>query len=208
MEKLDYAAQDKWPRVSGNMQSPIALSDDLVVKNDFQTALSFNYNHIANYVRDTGAGIEVGLKGQAQLGNRPFSLKQFHIQTPSEHTINQQSYDAEIHFVHEAIDGRLAVVAAVVRAGNASATYDAVLQHMNETTNFEIPVNDIIPEDKEYYHYIGSLTTPPLTENVEWYVLKTPVTLSQEQIANLMTFYSHNNRDLQSLNDRTIVSSN
>lgn len=208
MEKLDYASQDKWPRVSGNMQSPIALSDDFVVKNDFQTALSFNYNHIANYVRDTGAGIEVGLKGQAQLGNRPFSLKQFHIHTPSEHTINQQSYDAEIHFVHEAIDGRLAVVAAVVRAGNASATYDAVLQHMNETTNFEIPVNDIIPEDKEYYHYIGSLTTPPLTENVEWYVLKTPVTLSQEQIANLMTFYSHNNRDLQSLNDRTIVSSN
>ena len=208
MEKLDYAAQDKWPRVSGNMQSPIALSDDLVIKNDFQTVLSFNYNHTANYVRDTGAGIEVGLKGQAQLGNRPFSLKQFHIHTPSEHTINQQSYDAEIHFVHEAIDGRLAVVAVVVKAGNASATYDAILQHMNETTNFEIPVDDIIPENKEYYHYIGSLTTPPLTENVEWYVLKTPVTLSQEQIANLMTFYSHNNRDLQSLNDRKIVSSN
>ena len=208
MQKLDYSAQDKWPRTSGNMQSPIALSDDLAIKNDFQTSLFFDYDHTANYVRDTGAGIEVGLKGHAQLGNRPFTLKQFHIHTPSEHTINKQAYDAEIHFVHEASDGRLAVVAAMVEAGHKSVTYEAILQHMNETTDFDIPVSDIMPEGKEYYHYIGSLTTPPLTENVEWYVLKTPVTLSQEQIAHLMTFYSHNNRDLQALNERPIISSN
>ncbi|WP_165206800.1 carbonic anhydrase family protein [Weissella sagaensis] len=208
MEQLDYSNQAAWTRISGDKQSPIALSDTLAVEINFETILSFNYKHLANYVRDTGAGIEVGLEGTASIGNRPFRLKQFHIHTPSEHTVNDISYDAEIHFVHEASDGRLAVVAILVQSGNASQTYDAVLAHMDKTEHFEIPIDDIMPVSKAYYHYIGSLTTPPLTENVEWYVLKQPVTLSVEQLNHLKTFYSHNNRDLQALNGRPIISSN
>lgn len=63
----------------------------------------------------------------------------------------------------------------------------------------------MFPENKSYYHYLGSLTTPPLTENVEWYILKNPVQVSKNQIKKFQEFYDHNNRNIQSLNDLVIL---
>ena len=54
------------------------------------------------------------------------------------------------------------------------------------------------------YHYSGSLTTPPCSEGVQWYVRRTPTQLSRSQIAAFTAVYNHNNRPVQALNDRTV----
>ncbi len=66
-------------------------------------------------------------------------------------------------------------------------------------------ISVLLPKDKAYYHYLGSLTTPPLTENVEWYVLQAPVSLSPAQISQFRARYAHNNRKLQELNGRPLI---
>lgn len=64
----------------------------------------------------------------------------------------------------------------------------------------------ILPNDPEHkYHYSGSLTTPPCTENVEWFILKTHHQASGEQIAKFRKYCQGNNRPLQPLNDRELV---
>ena len=67
-------------------------------------------------------------------------------------------------------------------------------------------IDKMIPENKSFYHYLGSLTTPPLTENVEWYLMKAPLEVSQAQFAAFKKLYAHNNREIQPLNDRKILS--
>ena len=95
---------------AGLMQSPIAITSKTADSIDYPASLELYYDLNANYVRDTGQGLEVGLTGTAIIANRPFRLQQFHVHAPSEHTLDGEAYDGEIHFVHEAADGRLAVI--------------------------------------------------------------------------------------------------
>ncbi len=152
-----------------------------------------------------GHGIEIGLKGQAIIDNRLFSLQQFHIHAPSEHLLNDYRFDGEIHFVHQAEDGRMAVIAVFLKAGKTSETFSQILDNVNQDQNFACNLNDLIPKNKAYYHYLGSLTTPPLTENVEWYILAHPVQLSSKQLAEFHKLYPYNNRQLQPLNGRPVL---
>jgi diphthamide synthase (EF-2-diphthine--ammonia ligase) len=68
-----------------------------------------------------------------------------------------------------------------------------------------LDITPLLPRKLGYYHYLGSLTTPPLTQNVEWYVLKQPVSLSAEQLATLRKHYPRNNRSIQPLNGRPVI---
>ncbi|MDU5950016.1 MAG: carbonic anhydrase family protein, partial [Paenibacillus macerans] len=68
----------------------------------------------------------------------------------------------------------------------------------------KLEIGQLLPAHLSYYHYLGSLTTPPLTENVEWYILTEPVELSQEQLNEFYKYYDNNHRDIQELNDRKV----
>lgn len=205
MVKLDYNNQNTWLFETGQMQSPVALESNKAKIIEKQPALKLNYSTNASYVHDTGQGIEIGLKGEAIIDNRLFSLQQFHIHTPSEHLLNDYRFDGEIHFVHQAEDGRMAVIAVFLKAGKTSVTFSQILDHINRDQNFVCNLNDLIPENKAYYHYLGSLTTPPLTENVEWYILANPAQMSGKQLAEFHKLYPYNNRQLQSLNGRPVL---
>ena len=118
----------------------------------------------------------------------------------------------EMHFVHQAEDGALAVVGVLIEEGGQNLGITPLWAQLAEApgteTTLQIPAefaDHIFSGDATgIYHYDGSLTTPPCSEGVNWYVRKTPPQLSKEQIAAFTAIYDHNNRPVQALNDRTL----
>ncbi len=140
-----------------------------------------------------------------------YELKQFHFHSPSEHQLNGKNLPAEIHFVHADAKGNLAVIGVLVESGAANPVIANLWQKIPETEGQSIalnsPVNaaDLLPKDRDYFYYDGSLTTPPCSEGVRWLVMKQPITLSGEQIAALKKAIGFdNNRPVQPLNGRDV----
>ena len=71
-----------------------------------------------------------------------------------------------------------------------------------------IALGDLLPDQRSYYTYMGSLTTPPCSEGVLWMVMKTPVAISAEQLAIFSRLYPMNARPVQSAAGRLIKESN
>lgn len=208
-DNLDYSKQDEWIVTAGEMQSPINITSSDVTPMMDEGRLDLNYNDQISYVEDTEHGIQVGASGVAQINGRRFELEQIHFYSISEHTINDESFPLEAHFVHKSQDGRLAVIAVLFKEGESNESFQSILDQIKKDEKHEITFNldltELMPESKNYYHYLGSLTTPPLTENAEWYIFSQQVELSKEQIEKFQAFYHDNNRNLQPLNGRTIL---
>ena len=157
------------------------------------------------------AGSSLGRVG----GKDTWTLAQFHFHAPSEHTVDGTSYPLEMHLVHLDAAGKPAVVVGVfIRAGKENAALARAFQslpakegdkiaRMGET----IDAGALLPADKTFFTYAGSLTTPPCTEGITWYVLKTPIEMSQAQIAAYMKLehLGHTNRPIQSLGGRVVL---
>jgi carbonic anhydrase len=210
-QALDYDHQENWKAVHDSAQSPIdiptgeAKAGDALEPQDIRLSNA----RAALDVVDNGHAVEVEAKGpDAMIRGRHFKLLQFHFHAESEHTVDGKHFPLEGHFVFRAADGRLAVVGVMYREGTANPLAAKVLAALEKEGHGELSKADIsvlLPKDKAYYHYLGSLTTPPLTENVEWYVLQAPVSLSPAQISQFRARYAHNNRKLQELNGRPLI---
>jgi carbonic anhydrase len=97
----------------------------------------------------------------------------------------------------------LAVIGVLFVEGKNNPLLDNVLGGVGRT--IRIDPQDLLPHDaNHYYHYVGSLTTPPCTEGVQWYILKQPVTASKDQIQTMRTYYENNYRPVQSLSGRKV----
>ena len=210
-EHLDYGNQDEWTFESGKMQSPINIETSAAETMIEDGSLTLDYAEEIIDVIDNGHSIEMEDGGQATIAGRGFELMQFHLHSPSEHTLDGEYFPIELHFVHKAQDGRLAVIAVFFEEGTANAAFQAILDDVKanaETTvasGLSLDVAELLPANKSYYHYLGSLTTPPLTENVEWYVMANPVEVSAEQIAAFNEYYEGNNREVQPLGERSVL---
>ncbi|WP_258379371.1 carbonic anhydrase [Enterococcus plantarum] len=188
------------------MQSPIDIPSSLVEKMADGGAIQLDYSRKISEAKNNGHSIQVTDSGTATINHRRFALTQFHFHAQSEHTIDGKYYPLEAHFVNQAQDGRLAVIGVFFTEGAENKGFQEVLEDVSDGKKTEIiDIESVFPENKSYYHYLGSLTTPPLTENVEWYILKTPVDVSKKQIEMFEEYYAHNNRNSQSLNDRVIL---
>ncbi|EUJ16880.1 eukaryotic-type carbonic anhydrase family protein [Listeria aquatica FSL S10-1188] len=171
--------------------------------------IELNYSKTMVDEVDNGHSIQVDDTGSAVIDGRNFDLQQFHFHAKSEHTVDGNHYPIEVHFVNQAQDGRLAVVAVFFKEGKENAAFQDVLNNIKKGKKADvsnpIEVTQMIPTNKTYYHYIGSLTTPPLSENVEWYVMKNPVEVSKAQIETFNKYYDSNNRKVQKLNGRSVL---
>lgn len=210
-EHLDYENQDEWTFESGEMQSPINIETGAAEAMVEDGSLTLDYAEEVIDVIDNGHSIEMEDGGQATIAGRSFELTQFHLHSPSEHTLDGEYFPIELHFVHKAQDGRLAVIAVFFKEGTTNAAFQAILDDVkaNEestvASGLSLNVAELLPTNKSYYHYLGSLTTPPLTENVEWYVMANPVEVSAEQIAAFNEYYEGNNREVQPLGERSVL---
>jgi len=147
------------------------------------------------------------------INKEKFVLKQFHFHEASEHTINGIRYPLEIHAVHISKNNDIAVIAILAQEGVSSELFTFLEGYLplkvGETKEIDADFNfnHILPENKEYYTYTGSLTTPPCTENVKWFVFKEPITVSLEQVKQLQKLMPINNyRGVQEINGREIFS--
>lgn len=202
----DYAHQHDWCCEHALSQSPIDINTDTVKPMMDNGKLQLSYSRTVDVMFDTGSAIQGMATGTANINNRFFNLQQFHFHTHSEHTINGQSSEAELHFVHEAQNGRLAVLGVFLVEGAHNSTLQTLLDAINTNKPiYNVYLYDLLPKISDYYHYLGSLTTPPLTENVEWYVFKETVEISAKQIQELKTFHANNWRHTQPLNGRQVL---
>ena len=117
------------------------------------------------------------------------------------------------HFVHKNAAGELGVIGLLMQPGKTNAAFAPVFAHLPRKGE-KITVDDLtldlaamLPADKGYYSFEGSLTTPPCSEGVNWMVLKTPIQLGAEQIKAFRRIYSANARPIQPLNGRVIKES-
>jgi len=151
--------------------------------------------------------------GTLTVGNDAYELKQFHFHAPSEHTVDGEHAALEVHFVHSGPDGRLAVVGLLVRPGSPDGTLGAVLEHAPRAKGGPVSPGGVsvdpaglLPGDRGLWRYDGSLTTPPCTEGVHWFLLRTPREAAPEQLDGFREILRGNNRPTQPLHGRTVES--
>ncbi len=190
----------------GKSQSPINIRTvDTVNLNSSHILKLDEDRHTVAEVIDNGHSIKITPKkgGKIVLNGVVFKLLQFHFHGNSENTVNGVHFDLEMHMVHQNADGTLAVVAVVYNEGKNNPALDNILGGIGKT--IRIDPADLLPADtNKYYHWVGSLTTPPCSEHVEWYLLKEPQSASKEQIAAFRKYYDHNFRPTQPLNNRKV----
>ena len=148
------------------------------------------------------------------VGDKRYELTQFHFHHPSEEYIHGKPFDMVAHLMHEASDGKVAAVAVLLKAGNANTTVHQLWEHMPSTpgkeeviAGVEVNPSGLLPRDTSYYTYMGSLTAPPCTEGVTWFVLRTPMDISAEDISAFAALYPHDVRPRQPLNGRIVKES-
>jgi len=198
----------------GKRQSPINIDTHNASKTKSLNNIFVNYGNVKLEIINNGHTIQVNSDGtsQALLGGKVYKLLQFHFHSLSEHTINGKHTAMEAHLVHQAEDGELAVIAVMIKKGEYNNFMQKIFKFMpkkagGKTTNrFAINANDILPKDKSFYHYVGSLTTPPCTQIVQWYVLKEPITISSKQLSKFNSLYEGNFRPVQEIAGRKIIS--
>ena len=195
----------------GKQQSPVNIVLDENTKT-VTKPLKMDYFPTAFKAENNGHTLQVSVTGKAPsitLGDKVYELRQFHFHTPSEHTFKGEHYPLEIHLVHQSEDKSLAVVAVMVKEGEANpalAEVTAKKLAKGQQEAFAQPLNlsPLFPKDQSRLRLNGSLTTPPCSENVAWIIYQQPITASKAQIAALESMEGHNNRPAQPLNDRKI----
>jgi carbonic anhydrase len=205
---------------AGKHQSPVDIHGAKPAKlaqllTDFKPAeLRVVHNEHTADVVNTGHSVQVNTAGgdTITVGEERFELLQYHFHSPSEHHVDGKAFAAEMHLVHRAADGRLAVIGVLFEEGAANAALDPIWANLPATKGEEthlahltVDADALLPASRSSYRYSGSLTTPPCSEDVTWIVMTTPVTMSAEQLARLRAVLKPNNRPVQPLNDRQIA---
>jgi carbonic anhydrase len=176
--------------------------------------LTFSYQPSAVTIFNNGHTIQVNYDpgSSLSLNGVKYDLVQFHFHTASEHAIGGQHEPMEIHFVHRNAQGGLAVVGVLLKSGGENATYAPIFQNLPpqasqpaSVAGATVDANQLLPVQRTYWRYNGSLTTPPCTEGVKWLVMNTPVEVSDAQIAAFTSIFKNDERPVQLLNARTFL---
>lgn len=199
----------------GRTQSPIDIRT-ADVQAAALPAINFDYKPTPLKIIDNGHTVQVNIAPGSSItvGDKRYELLQFHFHKPSEERLNGKAYALVAHLVHKSEDGKLAVVAVLMDKGAKQPLVQAVFDNLPQAKEKEtavpgisIDLNALLPDNRAYYSFAGSLTTPPCSEDVSWFVLKTPAHVSAEQIARFGRVYAMNARPVQPLNGRVIQAS-
>ncbi len=201
------------PCKTGHRQSPIDIRSSQ--KADLPP-IRFDYKPAPLHIIDNGHTIMVnyGPGSFLAVGGKKYALQQFHFHRPSEERINGKSFDMAVHLVHADETGKLAVVAVLLQEGEDNSLVRELWKDLPKEQDKEelldkiqIDASRILPSDRSYYTYSGSLTTPPCSEDVTWFVLKQPTSVSAAEIEQFSKLYRNDARPIQPVYGRTVLES-
>ena len=196
----------------GKTQSPIDIRDADVKRVDLP-AIAFDYKPSPLRIIDNGHTIQINYAPGSSItaNGKQFQLVQFHFHKPSEERLNGTRQAMVAHLVHKDADGKLAVVAVLLRPGHQNALIKTLWANIPKEREKEvgdasitIDAAELLPKDRAYYTFAGSLTTPPCSEGVTWFVLRHPTSISKDDVARFAKLYPMNARPTQPLNGREI----
>lgn len=194
----------------GQTQSPIDLPE-LPVESG--PSLDLRYHVASLNVVNNGHAIQMDCPAGSsiEIENDRYELKQFHFHGLSEHTVAGRAMAMECHFVHVDATGNLAVVGLFLEEGDDNPALEPLWSHLPQTVgeriesaSEEVDVAALLPERRSYFTYVGSLTTPPCSENVRWFVFDQAIPLSNKQLNTFRTLYADNYRPVQPLEGRSV----
>lgn len=212
----DYDNEQNWGNIAaaceqGMMQSPIDIQSNFLVSK--MPKIDFFYDVVALNVVNNGHTLQVNNKeaNYFSVNGKDYQLLQLHFHTPSEYTIDNEKFPLEAHFVHQDSEGALGVIGVMMKVGNANTEIDKILKIAPskidvKTAENSIDLAKLLPADQHYYRFMGSLTTPPCSEGVNWFIMRSSIDISQKQLEQFQLIMSNNARSLQQQNNRLIVS--
>ena len=206
----------------GELQSPINI--EIKETADQQEAvklaeqISLNYDQAIFTVENNGHTIEANsttLENSLLINDKKYNLTGIHFHSPSEHQLNGQYFDMEAHIYHESQEGELAVIGLFIQSGEENQIlaemWDEIPTNGKEAAKIlknPVDLQLLLPEQKSVYQYVGSLTAPPCTEGVNWFILEQPIEMSNDQINRFSSIFLQNNRPIQELNGRDVYKFN
>ena len=193
----------------GEQQSPINIRTSLT--SDSIKSLSTNYRESGVTVLNNGHTIQVNYDAGsiAHFDGQEYELLQFHFHTPSEHKVNNKALLMEMHLVHKNAEEGLGVISILFEEGGEnpflSKFWSPLPRKVGEVpSNLKINISEVFPGDPHFYYYDGSLTTPPCSEGVKWFVMKETVLVSRDQADKFLSIFGENARPVQPLNERFV----
>ncbi|ESQ36084.1 hypothetical protein EUTSA_v10009315mg, partial [Eutrema salsugineum] len=200
-KKNDEKGPERWGKLKsewemcgkGDIQSPIDLMNERVNTVSHLGRLNRDYRPSNATLKNRGHDIMLKFEdgaGSIKMNGFQYELQQLHWHSPSEHTINGRRFALELHMVHEGKKGRMAVVTVLYKIGRADTFIRSLEKELEAITNMEeaeknvgmIDPKQIKIGSRKYYRYIGSLTTPPCTQNVTWSVVRKVRTVTRKQV--------------------------
>ena len=195
---------------AGKTQSPIDITKPTEAN---LPDLELKYKNKPLRIINNGHTIQVNYEGgKMTVGDDTYNVLQFHFHAGSENAINGKLYPMEMHFVHKRDDGALGVLGVMIEQGKRNDAMQKIWDHLpskvgeeEEYDDVMLNASELLPAKQEYYRFMGSLTTPPCSEGVNWHVLKVPIEMSKDQIEAFTSIYDGNARPLQEKNNRLII---
>jgi len=196
---------------TGRMQSPVDLDQENAV-GDLEFSVDWDSSPLV--VSNSGKTVQANFQPGSYMtsGGRVFNLLQVHFHTPSEHTFSGQTYPLVAHFVHSTDEGRLGVLGILFEEGEENTELQKIIDAVGDADGntravkgVSLDPNGMLPRELEIFRYVGSLTTPPCSEGVQWHVAEDAVQASSAQIGRMESIMGMNARPVQPLNGRLLV---
>lgn len=196
---------------SGQNQSPIDIKEAITATpKKLKVFQRFPINEFYNNHGVLEASFKRG--NMVVIDKVMYQMKSVQFHAPSEHSIDGQSYPMEAQFLLREAKGRLAMMAVMFEEGASNPALSKLWKQMPKSNSkkrklkSKVSASELLPIQKRYYRFSGSLTMPPCTEGVIWLVMKSPMSASDKQLKKLKKTIKHdNNRPLQPLNGRMVI---
>lgn len=213
----DRTGQEDWGAIpgyetceSGMQQSPIIIS---YTKSSYLPALNFKYNNATGLLSITRKSFIMNVANGGELidGNNKYTLQSIELHSPGGHRIHDTFYPLEIHLIHKNSKGDLLIVAIFANIGADNQAISDMIRSAyshDKSRQFTAHLTSLLNNGQSYYSYAGSLPYPPCTENVQWRIIKAPVTISHEQLSTITKFIARNTRLPQPVYIREVLENN
>jgi carbonic anhydrase len=208
-----------WPGVcnTGPMQAPIDITKPDRVSIPPLAPLQFSYQPAAlDMVNDCNHYLikaRFPMNQWLKYNRKPYRLSEIDFHQPGEIAVDGKRPVMSLQLVHLSPEATFLIIEVPVVVGKENPVIKTLLQHVPEPgkeikgADVKLNVMDLLPADHGYYSFRGSLTDPICNEGVTWILMKTPIEMSEEQIAQYKKYYHNTARPLQALNDRPVVES-